>query len=328
LSGGGDIRMAHKGINLSLRPLWAYNAHEFLSTTTDRKGYLRNIEMALATCPFLQMPLLHKWGFHRFGLQVDGILEKNGSDYHPNFAYDRDELNDDFLQQIRGDENIYLLKDRTGEHENALPAFLYNRENVNVRLGESGGEVGLRLQGYHQDDSCRYVNVLNLGAKYGRYSRTGEKHATSYDDSWLAELELRALGGELEANVAYWQRRTNVVQDPSLNELQIATWIAGLRYVLVTGAWFGRNDHGAMDNTTFSMFFRADNFTEIYAKDRAKERGSIFMAALETPVFHTHNWRATLQFLYRKYVPDNHIVSRVFPPNNVIRLSLNVFAAY
>ena len=331
LSAGADLGVRFEGNSLLLRPLWAYHQHEPVDAIGSSNGHLRNVAIAFTTRPFFRFPfgnlLFDRLGSARFGFRVDGIIEKNDPDYQPNFAYDRDELNDDFLQQLGGLGHFSAWQTRRRVGNTELPAFLYDREHVNVRLGESGFEIGLRLHG-HGEERNTLSNVLNVGTKYARYGRTGEEHTHSYDDAWLAEIEFKDPASDLEVNAAYWKRWTNVVQDPDLEELRVSTWIIGLKYILAKRAWFYKQGYDTFDHTVFSVFFRNDHFTEKYDYESSKDRGSIFMAALQTPIFRMKVWQASLQFLYRKYVPDDYLVPRIFPPNNAIRVSVNLYGAY
>jgi hypothetical protein len=186
----------------------------------------------------------------------------------------------------------------------------------------------LRAYNEQPGDSASFANVLNLGAKRARYSRTGESHASSFEDSWLVELELKTPSGDLEANAAYWRRKTNIVPDPTLSELEISTWFIGLRCVLANSALIDHQNSGSLDETMFAMFFRHDHFSEIYQTAVAEDRGSIFMASLTAPLYRAGSYLFIAQVLYRKYVPDGHIVPRTFPPNNAVRILLSLQAAF
>lgn len=321
LSGSALIQLEINGYELSVKPLFAYNEHDFLNAESSRNGYLRSTEIILKTPPLLKLP--DKSGI-KLGLQFDGIIERNDPDYHPNFAYDSDELNDDFHRQLRLADESGLWSRPDSAQGAELPAFLYDREHVNVRLGETGGEAGIRLQGYHVEEKGAHRNVVNLGFKYARYSRTGETHAMSFDDSRLAELEFRSPDGHFEFNLAFWRRNTNIVRDPDLQELQVSTWVAGLSYILGRRALLRKQQPARKENTVLAIFFRKDDFAEFYKDATTKERGSIFMASLRTPLFRSQNFGIDLSVLYRKYVPDSHVLSRVFPPNNAIRGSVDL----
>lgn len=303
------------------KPFFAINEHRFEETDQIRQGDLRNVEIAITTPPIRNF----------LGFRFDGILERNAPEYHPNFVYDHDELNDDFWKQTQNLPIAGILQNSEECSATDHSRLVYDRDNVNVRLGESGFETGLKFQFYQEDRSDNQVltNWVNLGFKYARYQKTGEIHDFAYNDSWLAEFECKLPDQILQFNAAYWRRRTNIINEPGLQSIHLNTWIVGLRWKIANHSIFQISDGDTRSApTVLTLFFRIDNSLEDYEIHSVEDSGSIFAAALTTSLVKMTHWQSGLQFLYRKYVPDQHISQRIFPPNNVILLSLKFQAIY